>query len=380
MLIKLSAPGLKPLGETSAEPFVARICAYRDYPVPARAREALLVDGDGPLPPGFRAYLLKVRRDIQARDVYLLGDDHAYLAHGDIVRIEPARRGLSAIYRRASAYNSFLVTERCDNYCRMCSQPPRDRNDDWLLDELFDILPLIDKSTREIGITGGEPAILGDRLLRYVEALRRELPATAVHMLSNGRAFRSKAFARRLGALQHPDLMVGIPLYGDVPEDHDFQVQARGAFDETLLGVLNLKRYGVRVEVRTVITAENFARLPDLARFIARNLTHVDHVALMGLEQTGFARTNIDALWIDPIDYQTELRAAVFELRSAGMNVSIYNHALCVVPADLRRFARQSISDWKTLYLDACTQCAAKSQCGGHFASTRRVSRGIAPC
>jgi hypothetical protein len=40
---------------------------------------------------------------------------------------------------------------------------------------------------------------------------------------------------------------------------------------------------------------------------LARNLTFVDHVALMALENTGFAIANSDKLWIDPLDYRTEL-------------------------------------------------------------------------
>ena len=51
--------------------------------------------------------------------------------------------------------------------------------------------------------------------------------------------------------------------------------------------------------------------MPQLAEFLARNLTFVDHIALMGLEITGFTRANLDSLWIDPVDYQRELYRAV---------------------------------------------------------------------
>jgi hypothetical protein len=59
-------------------------------------------------------------------DVFVLSPDHQYLAHGDVVRIDPRRGGLTALYRRGSESNGFLVTERCDNYCVMCSQPPKE--------------------------------------------------------------------------------------------------------------------------------------------------------------------------------------------------------------------------------------------------------------
>lgn len=48
-------------------------------------------------------------------------------------------------------------------------------------------------------------------------------------------------------------------------------MQADGTFDETVRGILNLKRQGVLVEVRVVVHKQTYDRLPQLARFIARN-------------------------------------------------------------------------------------------------------------
>ena len=49
-----------------------------------------------------------------------------YLAAGDVIAFDPASRRFRVLFRRASKHNSFLVTERCNHYCLMCSQPPRD--------------------------------------------------------------------------------------------------------------------------------------------------------------------------------------------------------------------------------------------------------------
>ncbi len=383
MLLKLHARGLRPIGESSPVPFVGRISENADLPEAARRGEVLLVRGRADaLPPGFRAYLVyePAASAVVQRDVYVLEGAMRYLAHGDIVRLDPRRRMLHALYRRASPTNSLLVTERCDNYCVMCSQPPKPDDDSWLLDEISHVIPLMSPETREIGITGGEPALLGEKLVDLLDMLRRHLPRTGVHVLSNGRRFADADFARALAGVRHPDLMFGIPLYSDLPEEHDYVVQARGAFSETVRGILNLKRLRLRVEVRVVLHADTYARLPDLARFLARNLLFVDHVALMGLEVVGFAKANLDALWIDPLDYQTQLALAVETLDRAGMSVSIYNHQLCVLDPRLHRFARKSISDWKNAYFSECDGCTQLRDCGGFFASAGvRRSRGIRP-
>ena len=154
----------------------------------------------------------------------------------------------------------------------------------------------------------------------------------------------------------------------------------RGAFEETVLGIHNLARYGVPVEIRVVIHKQTYRRLPTLAEFIARNFPFAAHVALMGLEMFGFVHRNFDELWIDPHDYQAELVQATETLFLSGLNTSIYNHQLCVLDRQLWPFASKSISDWKNIYLDVCQGCDVRDECGGLFQSAaKKHSHHISP-
>lgn len=383
MAIQLHGRVLHPLSRVSEAPFVGRICRIPELPIAARTREILLADRWDEHGGGFRACLVRERPEAAPGepDTYFLGDALDHLEHGDVVRIDPAAGHISVLYRKRSPSNSFLLTERCDNYCIMCSQPPKERDDGWIVDELErDVLPLVSQETAEFGLTGGEPTLLGDRFIGLVDRLKRTLPRTAVHVLSNGRRFADARFARRLANVRHPDLMIGIPLYSARATVHDYVVQARGAYDETVRGILHLKQFGVRVELRFVIHRDTCPGMVELAQFIARNLVFVDHVALMGLELMGFARANLDALWIDPLDYRDELAAAVDVLARAGVPTSIYNHQLCTLPREVHAYSRASISDWKNEYLEPCHACAVRKECGGFFSSSKlRVSRGIQP-
>ena len=56
-----------------------------------------------------------------------------YLDEGDIIAINLKKSALSVLYRKNSTSNSFLLTERCNHFCLMCSQPPRNINDDYLI-------------------------------------------------------------------------------------------------------------------------------------------------------------------------------------------------------------------------------------------------------
>jgi His-Xaa-Ser system radical SAM maturase HxsC len=253
----------------------------------------------------------------------------------------------------------------------MCSQPPKRGDDSWLLKEAFDLISLIPQNTTDIGYSGGEPTLYGDRFIELLHHTKRSLPNAAVDVLSNGRAFTDYEFAKNYAAVQHPDLVIGIPIYSDDPVTHDYVVQARGAFDETVRGILNLKKVQQKVEIRIVIHKQTVDRLVKTCEFVARNLLFVDHVALMGLEITGFTRANLDLLWIDPFDYKDILSDAVLLLNSYGMNCSVYNHQLCTVNEDVLPNYRKSISDWKNEYLDQCAACSRIRDCGGLFSSAK---------
>jgi hypothetical protein len=118
--------------------------------------------------------------------------------------------------------------------------------------------------------------------------------------------------------------------------------------------------------------------IEDTGRWLARNLPFVDHVALMGLENTGFAIANDAMLWIDPIDYGEGLAKAVDHLTAAGVNVSVYNLPKCVLPKSVWPHAVQSISDWKNGFVEECDRCDEKNTCSGFFTTGRpRFSRGV---
>jgi His-Xaa-Ser system radical SAM maturase HxsC len=291
-----------------------------------------------------------------------------HLRTNDIIAMEPRNGFVRTLYRPDSNHNIIFTTQRCNSNCLMCSQPPQDRDDaDGSLARNLELIRLIDDPPKRLVITGGEPTLLGERLFTIIAALRDKFPETYLHMLTNGRIFAWPSFTARLAELRHPNFVLGIPLYSDDPAIHDYVVQAKDAFDQTVLGLHQLARHGVRVEIRVVLHAVTIPRLAELAEYIYRNLTFAEHVALMGLEHIGYAPRNMDTLWIDPHDYQDQLESAVEILSTRGMNVSIYNHQLCVLRKSLWKFARKSISDWKNIYIEECQLCGAKEQCGGFF-------------
>lgn len=300
-----------------------------------------------------------------------------HLSIGDVVAMHP--NGLvETLFRHDSPHNALFITDRCNSNCLMCSQPPKDRDDlDYLYNINLQLVPRLPKNMAELGITGGEPTLLGDRLYGLLGIIKETLPETEVHMLTNGRIFAWKEWSNRLAKVDLKRLMLGIPLYSDYPSHHDFVVQSKDAFSQTMLGLYNLARANQRIELRIVLHKETYQRLPQLSKFIFKNLPFVEHIAFMGLEYTGYTPFNDSLLWIDPSDYVGELSEAVEYLHDFGMNVSIYNLQHCLIPQHLWQFSRNSISDWKRTYLDECQSCSKLNECGGVFATSKKYSSKI---
>jgi His-Xaa-Ser system radical SAM maturase HxsC len=344
---------------------------------------ACLVRGGQAAPPGYGFYLTTGTAPgtpALPGPTLRLGPELDHLDAGDIIHVPADGRRVTVLWKNSATHNGLLLTEQCDNYCLMCSQPPKDRDDSWLFDRAKKVISLLPEGAQSLSLTGGEPTLHADALISLLDHCAKAAPQLSIHLLSNGRRFADPGFARCYAAVGLSDIMVGIPVYAPEPGLHDFIVQAAGAFDETIHGILNLASLGQAVEIRVVVQRHTVPVLAGLATFIARNLPFVAQVALMGLEMTGLARPNSALVWADPADYQRELIDAVGILTTANISTRIYNHQLCVLDRSLWPYAVRSISDWKNDYLDICRSCSVREACGGVFTTSgNRLSQHLHP-
>jgi len=207
--------------------------------------------------------------------VLKLGPELAHLSPGDIIHVPAGARRVTVLWKNSAGHNALLLTEQCDNYCLMCSQPPKERDDTWLFDRARKVISLLPAGTRSLSLTGGEPALHAGALIGLLEHCQQVAPELSIHLLSNGRRSADPAYARRYAAVGLADIMAGIPVYAPEPGLHDFIVQAPGAFNETIHGILNLASLGQAVEIRVVVQRHTVPVLAGLATFIVRNLPFV---------------------------------------------------------------------------------------------------------
>ena len=305
--------------------------------------------------------LLKIPTVYKINGIHILDD-------GDVVEILPDGR-ITVLYKKKSPHNIIFVTSKCNSNCIMCPQPINYAEGN-LTDLNLKLISLIDKSTHELALTGGEPTIAGKDLLQLILACKNLLPDTSLLLLTNARKFGDFNYTHLLSSILHPNLTIGTALYGDNDRQHDGIVRAKGAFNETVMGILNLASFGNQIEIRTVIFRHTYKNLLHIAEFIYRNMTFVKHIAFMGLETIHQGKQNLDSLWVPPYEMISYLEEAIHYLTQRAMNTSIYNIPLCLLPESLWKFARQSISDWKRSFDAKCQFCSVRENCSGMFDST----------
>ena len=288
---------------------------------------------------------------------------------GDVVLVN--KRGeIVFLYEIESQHNAIFVTERCNHRCIMCPQPPV-AEEEGKTPLNLKLISLINKDTIEIGITGGEPTLIGDKLFEIIKQVQKYQPKAGINLLTNGVKFADKAYTMKLAMCKHHDLQIDVPIFSDIDDELNCIVGAK-TFYKTVQGLYNLALFHQRIGLRIVVHKQTYKRLPQLADYIYHNFPFVSQVAFLQMETTGNADTNLDELWIDPYDYNEELKQAVLLLANRGICTRIYNAQLCVLPHEIRGFAVNAISDWKDTYLPECSSCKLREYCGGLFASNQK--------
>ena len=359
-------PLVLPAVAEARHPFVTRLRLVRDgAPDPA---DSFLV-GDDPEGATFAG-----SHGLFAVDGVPAGD-----LDGDVVLVHPGadRPGrIERLLRAGSPHNTLLVTERCDQLCVMCSQPPKKTHVDRFAP--LEAACLLAEPDTLIGVSGGEPTLYKEELCGMMERVLDARPDLEFHVLSNGQHFESADVERFRNPL-YRRVSWGIPLYAAEPALHDEIVGKAGAFARLEENFAHLIMAGARVELRTVLLNSNLDALPELARFIAARLRFIEVWSIMQLENTGFAKNRWPKLYVNHRENFAPVAAALELAALHGVPAQLFNFPRCSVPEPFRDYAVASISDWKRKYMPGCGTCREREQCCGFFEWHPDEDAGVVP-
>jgi len=297
---------------------------------------------------------------------------------GDILLFNPKSGLINRMIRSGEGtHNSFLLTERCDQVCVMCSQPPKNKDYAGLMGLMKEAILLADKNIT-VGISGGEPTLHKDKLLNFLLDIQANRPDINMHVLTNAQHFEDSDI-ELLSKIKNTTW--GIPLYSDQALVHEEVVGKEGSFDTLMMNFFRLGKAGSKIELRTVLLAQNYYDLSRLARFIGKNLKFIEQWSIMAIEPIGYALANKKSIFVDYSIFQEPLIDAIANADAHQIPTRIFNMPRCCVHPSIKKYTTKSISDWKRKYLPICDSCVEKEECAGFFEWTNEewIPEGVKP-
>ncbi len=294
--------------------------------------------------------------------------DYKNLYDGDIVKVN--EHSLTVLWESQTNDNALMLTESCNCKCIMCPQPTK-AHDPKYISEIHTILDLLKgRNLSSICITGGEPTLIKSDFIKILSRCTKEHSEAEINILTNGKTFADINFAKEVSAVSNEKTIFCVSLHSDIDYINDEIVGVKHSRDKTEHGIYNLAQSGQKIEIRHVITKKNYTRLPQFAEYLYSYFPFCSHYAFMGMEVHGDAERNKDEIYIPPLEYAEELRRAILKLYNRGLPASVYNIPLCMCHEEIRKFATQSISQWKNIFHESCSLCFRKNSCAGFFTTS----------
>jgi len=168
--------------------------------------------------------------------------------------------------RPSAPYRMDLaITYRCNNDCSHCYNARSRDYKELTTSEWFQILDhLWEQGIPHVVFTGGEPT------------LRQDLPELVRHAENNGQITGINTNGRRLSDRRYLDSLIDsgldhiqITLESHLPDIHDWMVNSKGAFTQTIAGLENALNSPVFVMTNSTLLHKNSQNLEQTLRFLA---------------------------------------------------------------------------------------------------------------
>jgi len=270
----------------------------------------------------------------------------------------------------------------CNNHCDFCTVEWEKRLGNRKYSEIINELDclLADGSISVMHYSGGEPTLRKElpQILDYV----RSKGITKQIIQTNGRALSNPDYLRKL--IKSGATSFYVSLHGADAEVHDMQVNAVSAFNQTVKGLANLDKFGVKFSTNTVVTKQNYKSLAKIIQFVAREFRSVIKAKLSYPNIQGGAADNYSKVIVPLWDCIADIKNAIYAGLSHNLFVDTESVPVCLL-GELSDHACEfvqntyNISDlhyhengWKIndrakgfVFYDNCRECDVKNICCG---------------
>jgi MoaA/NifB/PqqE/SkfB family radical SAM enzyme len=243
---------------------------------------------------------------------------------------------------------------KCNNNCIHCiiGYDARKQFKDRTTDEIKKHLEKAkEEEVEQVIFIGGEITIRQDffELLEYAKKL-----GLKVHVETNGRMFSIDKFAKRTLEIM-PNLDVMMSFHSSIPEIQDKVTQVEGSFEQSVRGIKNLKKYGLKnLAIDCVVTKYNYKNLEENVKFFKKLGVDELHFTLMRIG--GNAQKNLNKVFVSIKEIQPCLFKALKLGEKIGLRVKTYGFPYCKIKGfEKHAFEREflkTFSEGKTYIFD----------------------------
>jgi radical SAM protein with 4Fe4S-binding SPASM domain len=175
-----------------------------------------------------------------------------YFTSGEITPLDKDKRGDFLIVPDFALFN---LTHACNNRCRWCYASPLGfKKENMITADVQDYLRLSKSlGIKDVGFLGGEPTMHPDLFGMIRSASNLGL---RVYLYTNGRKMSDPDYVKKLK--DSGVYIVQIGIQGADPEKHDRITRVKGSYAETLAGIKNCKKAGIKSRMLTVLCYKDF--------------------------------------------------------------------------------------------------------------------------
>lgn len=188
--------------------------------------------------------------------------------------------------KRVDVKTGFL----CNNNCRFCVQADNKCKGNRSFEEIKKDLEECSSRCDGVVLTGGEVTIRDDFF--DIVKLCKELGYKVIQIQTNGRMFSSLDFCKK--TIEAGATEFSPALHGYCAEQHDYLTRAKGSFNQTVRGIMNLKSLGVIVLTNTVVVKPNYRNCEEIVKLLVK--LKVDQFQLAFVHPMGNAWKNFDSI------------------------------------------------------------------------------------
>ena len=217
--------------------------------------------------------------------------------------------------KRVDIKTGFL----CNNNCRFCVQADNKCKGNRSFEEIKQNLIECRKRCDEVVLTGGEVTIRKDFF--DIVKLAKTLGYKEIQIQTNGRMFANLEFCKKTikaGATQFSPA-----LHGYCEKQHDYLTQSKGSFNQTVKGIINLKKLNQMVVTNTVIVKPNYRDCEKIAKLFVK--LKVNQFQFAFVHAMGNALKNFDNIMPNITLASTEIKK--------GLDIGIKANITCMAEA-----------------------------------------------